>query len=216
MNAPSNPSTQSNASQASDTSQSSDDGESNSLPHEPEPDPSTESDHTEGPHHDHPADEVQLAWHCDVDESIDRWLRAKYLDITKILGVPANAVTLAIVEDAEMAELHEQYKNVPGTTDVLTFDLRDPGADTEADAPTANVEPLDVEGDVALCLDEAKRQASARGHEVSHELLLYAVHGLLHLLGYDDHDEADAAAMHAREDELLSQVGLGPIFQSGN
>lgn len=222
MNAPSNPSTQSNASQASDTSQSSDDGESNTSPPKPEPEsePSAEPDHT---HHNHPADEVQIAWHCDADEAIDHWLREKYLEITIILGVPANAVTLAIVEDAEMSDLHEQYKSVPGTTDVLTFDLRDADAatdsattDTGTGDPSTTIDPMDVEGDVALCLDEAKRQASARGHDVSHELLLYAVHALLHLLGYDDHDETDAAAMHAREDELLSQVGLEPIYQSGN
>ena len=82
---------------------------------------------------------------------------------------------------------------------MLTFDLRD-----DADA--------DLEGDVALCVDEAARRAAERGHPVRDEVLLYAVHGLLHLLGEDDHTPADYARMHAREDALLTAIGVGPRF----
>ena len=98
-----------------------------------------------------------------------------------------------------MARLHEQYAGVPGTTDVLTFDLRDDPA-----------EPL--VGDIAICWDEAVRQADARHHPPRHEALLYAVHGLMHLLGEDDHDPAAAARMHLREDRLLAELGLPPVY----
>lgn len=128
-----------------------------------------------------------------------RWLGEQFAVAAEYAGAKAGRVTLAIVEDAVMTDLHQRYKAVAGTTDVLTFDLR---ADPR--------EPLDV--DLVLCRDQAARQARERGHDVRLELLLYAVHGLLHTLGFDDADETEAAAMHAREDDILTAIGLGPVF----
>ena len=98
-----------------------------------------------------------------------------------------------------MVALHEQHCDIPGTTDVLTFDLR---ADLAA--------PIDV--DIVVCLDEAARQAASRGHDAIHELLLYVLHGVLHCAGYDDHDDDDYAAMHAEEDRILAAIGVGALF----
>ncbi|MEL6499230.1 MAG: rRNA maturation RNase YbeY [Planctomycetota bacterium] len=104
-----------------------------------------------------------------------------------------------VIDDAHMAAAHQRYKNVPGTTDVLTFDL--------AGDPS---EPLDA--DVLVCIDEAERQAAERGIPVAHELLLYVTHAVLHCSGFNDDTEANAAAMHGREDELLTAVGVGPVY----
>ncbi|MGP1273631.1 MAG: rRNA maturation RNase YbeY [Phycisphaerales bacterium] len=112
-------------------------------------------------------------------------------------GVRGEART-RLVHDDDMATLHERHKRVPGTTDVLTFDLAD--------------EPGTVDADIVLCVDEARRQADARGHTVERELMLYLVHGILHCLGHDDDSPASADAMHRREDELLEAIGLGPVF----
>lgn len=109
---------------------------------------------------------------------------------------------IAVVADPEMAQTHEEYCEVPGTTDVLTFDCSEP-----TDGP---VTTLDV--DIVVCIDEAQRQATARNHTPERELLLYVVHGVLHCLGFDDHDEEAAAAMHRREDELLELAGIGTTF----
>lgn len=98
-----------------------------------------------------------------------------------------------------MAAAHDRYKGELGTTDVLTFDLSDgPGS------------PLDV--DILICADEAARQAAARGHGPERELLLYAIHGLLHCLGHDDHDPDQAAAMHTEEDRILTALGVGATY----
>lgn len=114
------------------------------------------------------------------------------------LGV-AGRLSVRVVDDSRMAEAHERYAGVAGTTDVLTFDLTEsPGA------------PLEV--DLLVCGDEAERQASARGHEAGRELLLYVLHGLLHCLGHDDHDEAAAARMHDEEDRVLRAIGVGATF----
>jgi probable rRNA maturation factor len=89
--------------------------------------------------------------------------------------------------------------NLPGATDVMTFDLRDSPRD-----------PL--EGDIVISRDVAEREAKRRGHDTRLEILLYALHGLLHLRGYDDHRSADYRKMHTREDELLRAAGLGAVF----
>jgi len=106
------------------------------------------------------------------------------------------------VGDSEMSLAHELHKNVPGTTDVLTFDL-EPDDDRVLDT------------DILVCVDEARRQADRLGHTTERELLLYIVHGVLHCTGHNDTDEASSAAMHAREDELLGRAGVGATFASG-
>jgi probable rRNA maturation factor len=133
------------------------------------------------------------------DDALADWLAGQLARIAGLAGVGGGQLSLAVVGDDEMAQLHQQYKDNAGTTDVLTFDLRDDATDP-------------VEGDIVICLDEASRQASRRGHDARLELLLCAVHGLLHLVGYDDHAAADAARMHRREDELLTAAGFGPVF----
>lgn len=136
----------------------------------------------------------------DLKPSLKRWLDVELKRIAAIAGVAAGAITLLLVADEQMCELHGQYKDDPTTTDVLTFDLRE-----TADEP--------IEGDLVLCVDEAARQAKVRGHDTRTELLLYAVHGLLHLMGYDDLRPADFKKMHAKEDELFKAAGYGPVFK---
>jgi rRNA maturation RNase YbeY len=69
-----------------------------------------------------------------------------------------------------------------------------------------------IEVDVLICLDEAERRVAEFAHTTVHELLLYAVHGLLHAAGFNDQNPSEFAAMHAEEDRLLSLVGVGDVF----
>ncbi len=108
-----------------------------------------------------------------------------------------------IVDDSEMTEAHRRHCAVDGTTDVITFDLR------EDTTPQSN-QPFDT--DLILCLDEAQRQADLRNHPVERELLLYIVHAILHCLGHNDHDDQSYQIMHAREDEILAALGVGATF----
>ncbi len=133
------------------------------------------------------------------DPPISGWFEHHLAQIASLAGVSNGWVSVAIVDDARMAQIHQRYAGVAGTTDVLTFDLRD--------HPQA-----DLEGDLVICLDEAARQAADKGHAVRLEALLYAVHGLLHLIGYDDGDPQEAQAMHQKEDQLLVAAGLGPVY----
>lgn len=131
------------------------------------------------------------------------WLTARTLAAMAALHA-SGEVRARIVNDAEMAAAHQKYSGIAGTTDVLTFDLRD--ADSESG------DPLDV--DLWICADEARRHASERGHSVERELLLYIVHGILHCRGYDDHDEADHRRMHLEEDRILAAIGVGATFDA--
>lgn len=126
------------------------------------------------------------------------WLLNHATAALRHLNTPG-VVRVRVVLDDEMASMHEEFTGVAGTTDVLTFDLRE-----EATGP--------LDADIVVCLDEATRQAKARGHGPEHELLLYTIHGVLHCLGHDDHDDDDFEAMHRAEDEVLTAIGVGPLF----
>ncbi|MCG3138003.1 MAG: Endoribonuclease YbeY [Phycisphaerae bacterium] len=116
--------------------------------------------------------------------------------------VSAARLSIALVSDRRIARLHQTYQQIAGPTDVLTFDLRD----TELE----NHWPID--GEIVISLDTARREARQRGHSLADEVALYAVHGLLHLLGERDDTPARAKRMHRREDELLQSSGLKPVF----
>lgn len=115
------------------------------------------------------------------------------------------SIRVKIVNDSMMSEAHERFSGISGTTDVLTFDLNDQDS----------IQNKVLDTDLIVCYDEATRQADNRSHTTLHELLLYTIHGTLHCLGYDDHEDDDYARMHAREDELLTAAGIGPLFDLG-
>lgn len=132
------------------------------------------------------------------------WIRAMGAQAVEILARPIEGVVhdvrVRLVGDDEMSEAHQRYSGIAGTTDVLTFDLSGDGR------------TLDV--DIMVCVDEARRQAGQRGHDVRREALLYLVHGVLHCLGHDDHDDASFERMHAAEDEVLERIGVGATFNA--
>lgn len=109
---------------------------------------------------------------------------------------------VVILGEAGIARLNRQWLAHEGATDVITFDL--------ADEPGERVGH--VSGQINVCWPIARKQAIRRGHTAQTELLLYVVHGLLHLLDFDDHDPQAAARMHRRENELLEELGLGSVY----
>jgi rRNA maturation RNase YbeY len=110
------------------------------------------------------------------------------------------SLTIVLTSDRAMQNLHRDFMNDPTITDVLTFPI-----DT-TDAGDV------ISGEVYLCVPQAQRQAKVRGVPAQHEVLLYALHGMLHLLGHDDRTARDYHTMHALEDEILMKLGLGPVF----
>lgn len=111
------------------------------------------------------------------------------------------AISVALLGDKRMAALHETFLKTAGTTDVLTFEL-----DYDERGRLTS-------GEVVLCVPFARREAKRRRHSPEHELLLYALHGVLHLSGYDDRTPAAHARMHEEEDRILEELGIGPVFR---
>jgi probable rRNA maturation factor len=100
-----------------------------------------------------------------------------------------------------MSQLHQRFLGIAGPTDVLTFELEhDPRGRVTA-------------GEIVICVPEARRQARVRRITVERELFLYALHGMLHLSGFDDRTAAGFGRMHQKEDEILTRLGIGPVFQ---
>ncbi len=113
-------------------------------------------------------------------------------------------VSVAVVSDTDIAELHDKYMNIKGATDVLTFNL--------AEQHDSGANGRHVEGEIVVSADTAKSRAEERAHSVAAELALYVVHGTLHLLGMDDATEEEAMKMHKMEDEILAAIGVGRIY----
>jgi probable rRNA maturation factor len=112
------------------------------------------------------------------------WLR------TVAPGRPRGAVTVAIVPDARVRALNRRYRQEDRATDVLSFAAMEPG----------------VLGDVVIAAGVARRQAREAGHGVQVEYRILALHGLLHLLGYDH--ETDDGRMARLEARLRRRGGL--------
>jgi probable rRNA maturation factor len=106
-------------------------------------------------------------------------------------GAPANCeLSLSFADEPEMQSLNRRYRGIDATTDVLSF-------------------PLDAEllGDVVVAPAQARHHARDFASDMDTEMRLLLVHGILHLLGYDHEDDAQAALMEARENELLIKLG---------
>jgi len=127
-----------------------------------------------------------------------QWVRAKLAAALDHVERPIGEVAIKIVRDAAMRELHERHRRTAETTDVLTFDH------SEANGP--------VEADIVICVDEAARRAAEMEIPVEREVLLYALHGILHCAGFDDRTPEDFEAMHAEEDRILVAIDVGPTF----
>lgn len=143
---------------------------------------------------------LDLEVSCEAGAQHVAFVQSHLLKAHAILRPALRHLSLALVNDAKISQLHQDYLNLDGPTDVLTFEL-------DHDA-TGRV----TAGEVIVCVPEARRQARARGSTAQKELLLYALHGMLHLSGFDDRTARGYRAMHRKEDQILTRLGIGPVF----
>ncbi len=116
-----------------------------------------------------------------------------------------DAVTLVVTSDEAIAELNLHYRGVDGPTDVLSFPAQEPTPGFVS-AP----EMSGYLGDIVIAFPYTQRQAAELGRNVADELRLLAVHGTLHLLGYDHGTPAEEAAMWAQQDAILARLAAQP------
>jgi probable rRNA maturation factor len=98
-------------------------------------------------------------------------------------------VEIALVDDLESARVHQEFMNLPGETDVITFH----------------------HGEIVIGIEVALRQADENNEPVLRELFRYLVHGLLHLAGHEDDSADDRAKMEAAQEKLVAE--LWPMFE---
>ncbi len=90
-------------------------------------------------------------------------------------------IEVTIVDDADIARVHGDFLDDPTPTDVITFH----------------------HGEILISADTAERQGREHGQTVDHEVALYLVHGLMHLAGWDDHEQEEAREMAKRQESIL-------------
>src|SRR5713101_1934604 len=111
-------------------------------------------------------------------------LRLPHKEKTELVQLPA--ISVLIVSDRKIASLHQQFMNESGPTDVITFQ----------------------HGEIFISAESARRNARRFGNALTRELCLYIVHGLLHLHGFDDREEAKARKMRTVQRKILEEAIL--------
>jgi probable rRNA maturation factor len=143
--------------------------------------------------------------------------------VLKRFKVSRATVSIVVVGDARIRKLNKRFLNRNFSTDCLSFDLSDDDADTSvfSDLPISirnrrskvqspRLFELVVNGERAV------KEARSRGHSSEAELALYLIHGLLHNLGFDDSEAAEAQRMHRTEDEILHELGFGSVYNKNS
>ncbi|CAK7047313.1 rRNA maturation RNase YbeY [uncultured Phascolarctobacterium sp.] len=145
-----------------------------------------------------------------ISEELEELLTAGLNVVARLHKLPVQTeVDITIVDDAEIHTLNRDYRNVDRSTDVLSFAL-DEESEDEPELVGGPEEHL--LGDIVISAETAARQAEEFGHGLEREIVYLAVHGLLHLLGYDHMNDADKAVMRAKEEEALREIRLSEEF----
>lgn len=112
-----------------------------------------------------------------------------------------NAIfSVIFVEDEEIHAMNRDYRGVDRVTDVISFAFED-----NNDLVYNEIRML---GDIYICIPQMKRQAESYAHSEKRELSFLAVHGLLHLLGYDHMNEEDEKVMFALQELILNEQNI--------
>jgi probable rRNA maturation factor len=125
-------------------------------------------------------------------------LRSAVRKILEDEAIEIGSISIAVVDDGAIHALNRQYLEHDYATDVLSFVFQSDDAR--------------LEGEIIASGETAAANAHQFGWSAEDELLLYVIHGTLHLLGYDDHSDDDRAKMRARERHYLAQFGLLPRY----
>jgi probable rRNA maturation factor len=122
--------------------------------------------------------------------------------------VDAAEVSMVFTDDQKIALLNERYRGVAGATDVLSFPMLD-------DEEIEGGQDQFLLGDIVISVPRALEQSEEYGHSLLRELLFLAVHGMLHLLGYDHQTEADAQRMRSKEKKALAMISASAEQEDG-
>lgn len=118
----------------------------------------------------------------------------------EVMDAKESIFTIIFVTKEEIHELNKQYRGVDRVTDVISFALED--------AHDVSLSDIRVLGDIYICIDRMKEQALEYNHSETRELSFLAVHGLLHLLGYDHQTKEEEEIMFNLQRKILSDLNI--------
>ncbi|OLS41784.1 rRNA maturation RNase YbeY [Bacillus sp. MRMR6] len=147
-----------------------------------------------------------------IDET-NELSREQIIELEKLLNFAAekqkveenSEVSLTFVTNDRIQEINRDYRDKDTPTDVISFAMEELG---EGEVALSGVELPRVLGDIIISVARAKEQAEDYGHSFIRELGFLAVHGFLHLLGYDHMTEADEEEMFTLQKDILNEYGL--------
>ena len=112
-------------------------------------------------------------------------------------------VSVTFVDNDEIRRLNAKFRDIDSATDVLSFPMGENGKYDINHATGAK-----ILGDVVLSMEKAQQQAEEFEHSFEREVCYLTVHSMLHLLGYDHMVNEEKAVMRAKEEEVMTQIGL--------
>lgn len=143
--------------------------------------------------------------HIEVNPSLQTDLSANMLEHAAQAVLTQQSaegdLTIVLTDDAQLRDLNRDYLGIDAPTDVLSF----PASETDPETTRRYL------GDILISVPRAEEQARTAGHPLEAEAQLLAVHGTLHLLGYDHAEADDKARMWKAQAEVLERLGLSEI-----
>lgn len=123
-------------------------------------------------------------------------------------GPETGEISLTLVDDQTIRELNRDYRDKDYATDVLSFAM----LESEEEEPDIfgldQNDQAEMLGDIIISVERARSQAEEYGHSLARELVYLAVHGTLHLLGFDHEDDDERREMREKEEEVMTGLGL--------
>ena len=135
----------------------------------------------------------------DLEKDLNE-LKENLVNVSKDEKLGNVIFNVIIVDNKKIREINRDYRNIDRETDVISFALED-----DKSFNTTEVRML---GDIYISIDRVRSQAEEYGHSFKRELYFLAIHGLLHLLGYDHMKKEDEEVMFAKQEEVLNRYGI--------
>ncbi|CAH0191493.1 rRNA maturation RNase YbeY [Peribacillus simplex] len=114
-------------------------------------------------------------------------------------------LSVTFVDNDRIREINKEYRHKDSATDVISFALEEMG---ENEVEIVGAEMPRMLGDIIISIERTKEQAEEYGHSFDRELGFLALHGFLHLLGFDHMNEEDEKVMFTKQKEILEEYGL--------
>ena len=153
---------------------------------------------------------VSVSKNLPDEAQIRQWLEAALKG-----KLEAAEVGFRIVDEDESAELNQTYRNKSGSTNVLSFPFEMPELPEGFGIDESDQIPANLLGDLVICAPVVAREAAEQGKPEMAHWAHMTVHGVLHLLGYDHLQAAEAAEMEALERQILAELGISDPYEIG-